>query len=372
MADSIGHKRIFGLDLMRAVAISLVLVGHCAWIFPAGVGALSQLFGFSAYIGVEIFFVLSGFLIGTILFNLFTSTAFGWDEIKLFLKRRWFRTLPNYYLILVVNIIIALVIGYETESLWRYFFFLQNFADPMLPFFTESWSLSIEEFSYIVLPLALFLGGKMMRNRLRSAFVVIVAALSLVFLLTKMYHYNVSPSTTIDDWNLSIKSVVIFRIDAILIGVIYAWLAAVHQQLWFRLRMFAALLGVIGVGFFLVGIGYFGLLIESYPFFWDVFYLPLTSVVIGLFLPLLSQWNSPSKVVAVPITFISKISYSLYLVHYGIVLQILRYIIPPDKLTFLGIILFATLYFGLTFLLSTLLYKFYEKPMTDLRDKVVI
>ncbi|HEU0136653.1 MAG TPA: acyltransferase family protein, partial [Flavobacterium sp.] len=61
-------NRIFGLDFMRATAIMMVLIGHCAWIFPASEGVIMQLLAMSGYLGVEIFFVLSGFLIGNILY----------------------------------------------------------------------------------------------------------------------------------------------------------------------------------------------------------------------------------------------------------------------------------------------------------------
>jgi peptidoglycan/LPS O-acetylase OafA/YrhL len=146
------HTRIFGLDLMRTIAILMVLSGHCLWIYPQDDSLFHQLLQLFGFFGVEIFFVLSGFLIGKILYHLYLKDDFSLATVFYFLKRRWFRTFPNYYLVLLINILIAGFIGQETPKLWRYFFFLQNFKITMLPFFTESWSLSIEEFAYIVLP----------------------------------------------------------------------------------------------------------------------------------------------------------------------------------------------------------------------------
>ena len=136
-------KRIFGLDLMRAVAILFVVFSHALWIVPELPGLPGELLRLMGVLGVEIFFVLSGFLIGRILLNQF-SVAYNKAKLQYFWVRRWFRTLPNYYLILLLNIAILFYIGRELpDSLWQYFFFLQNAFSAMDIFFTESWSLPI-------------------------------------------------------------------------------------------------------------------------------------------------------------------------------------------------------------------------------------
>jgi peptidoglycan/LPS O-acetylase OafA/YrhL len=138
-----------------------------------------QLFGF---FGVEIFFVLSGFLIGKILYQLYLEEDFSLATVFYFLKRRWFRTLPNYYLILLINIVIAVIIGYEMPQLWRYFFFLQNFKITMLPFFTESWSLSVEEFAYVVLPFFVLFLSVIVKPKNKATFFLYAILLLIVFL----------------------------------------------------------------------------------------------------------------------------------------------------------------------------------------------
>ena len=111
--------------------------------------------------GVELFFVLSGFLIGGIIIKEFqNNTAFGIKQIFHFWKRRWFRTLPNYYLILLLNVIIVYFGIIKEDFLqfnWKFFFFLQNFAHHFYGFFWESWSLSIEEWFYLLFPIILML-----------------------------------------------------------------------------------------------------------------------------------------------------------------------------------------------------------------------
>ncbi|MBC8645384.1 acyltransferase [Flavobacterium lindanitolerans] len=125
-------QRIFGLDLMRAVAILMVLSSHCLWIYPESNSFIAQLLKLFGFLGVEIFFVLSGFLIGRILLQSYLKEDFSFSQVRNFLKRRWFRTFPNYFLILLVNILIASVIGYKIESLWKYFFLSRILAAPCL------------------------------------------------------------------------------------------------------------------------------------------------------------------------------------------------------------------------------------------------
>src|SRR5690606_4396644 len=152
------QNRIFGLDIMRAVAIMLVVISHTIWIFPDTKNLFTDLLSMAGVLGVEIFFVLSGFLIGRIIYRLFVDPDFNFKKVKYFWVRRWFRTLPNYYIILILNMVMA--IWFNTplpDNLWRYFFFLQNFAWEMPFFFGESWSLPIEEFAYILAPLLLYL-----------------------------------------------------------------------------------------------------------------------------------------------------------------------------------------------------------------------
>ncbi len=103
---SLNHDRIFGFDILRACAIIFVVAVHGRFLVEG-----TFLYDFPYLIfadGVDLFFVLSGFLIGTILLKeISTSKSFTFSQLTNFWKRRWFRTLPNYYLILLVNVIIV-------------------------------------------------------------------------------------------------------------------------------------------------------------------------------------------------------------------------------------------------------------------------
>ena len=133
--------------------------------------------------------------------------------------------------------------------------------------------------------------------------------------------------------------------------------------------MLFAYLGLFLLLFLTVGIAYFNLSILTHPFFWTVLYLPLNSVAIAFFLPLLSQWTRLNiSWLEKPIVHISKISYSIYLLHYGVILQLLKFYFPTEKLALPSLHIYAFIYLILTFITSHLLYRYYEKPMMDLRD----
>ena len=131
-------QRIFGLDVLRTTAIIMVVCSHILWIYPKSNAFIPILFELFGFWGVELFFVLSGFLIGSILYKTFVNESFTLKSVFYFLKRRWFRTLPNYYLVLLLNILIAYFLGFSIENMGSYFLFLQNFASKSPAFFPES------------------------------------------------------------------------------------------------------------------------------------------------------------------------------------------------------------------------------------------
>jgi peptidoglycan/LPS O-acetylase OafA/YrhL len=364
------QNRIFGLDLMRAIAILMVIFGHCVWIFPERDSLFQQLMLLSGFLGVEIFFVLSGFLIGKILYKLYLKDDFSIKSVLFFLKRRWFRTLPNYYLVLVVNVIITSIFGNSLLDVWKYFFFVQNAFTPMQPFFTESWSLSVEEFAYIVLPLFLFFAGSIVKPKHKSRFFLVsVLMLILVFFCAKIGYQNTTTNTNLNQWNMSLKAVVIYRLDSIFIGVLCSWIYLNFNKSWKKNRAFLFVFGMFLFFFQFVAIGYFGLFIETNPIFWNVVYLPLVSIMVACFLPFLSEWKTEKSIIRNPIVFISVISYSMYLLHYGIVLRLLKHNVNYNTQRAIELYSFSAAYIFLTIILSYLLYRFYEKPIMDLRDK---
>lgn len=358
-------SRIFGLDLMRATAITMVVVGHLAWLFPDLPQSATMVLSLSSFFGVEIFFVLSGFLIGQILLREFQNEDFNLLRVKWFLRRRWLRTIPTYVLVLLLNLLVAIAYGQATDGSWRYFFFLQNFAWPMPTFFSESWSLSVEEFAYIILPLTLlFLASSTCRS---STFFKAIIGLMALGLLAKFAYHFASPSPTLAHWNLALKAVVIYRVDAIFTGVLFSWMSLRFSVKWKKWRWILAIAGLIGVGFFTVGVGALGLFIERFRLFWDVFYLPAVSFSFALFLPLLDSLKTVGAI-GRPVRFVAGISYSVYLLHYSLLLQFFKHQLPVNA-PFIMCCAAAIAYLFSLVICSYLLYRFFEKPVMDLRER---
>jgi peptidoglycan/LPS O-acetylase OafA/YrhL len=96
-------NRIFGLDLLRFIAIFMVLVGHSMMFVPESIKKVCYRFMLD---GVGIFFVLSGFLIGGILIRILNKkNAVTFANLVDFWKRRWMRTLPAYLVVLLFLLI---------------------------------------------------------------------------------------------------------------------------------------------------------------------------------------------------------------------------------------------------------------------------
>ncbi len=362
-------QRIFGLDVLRAAAIIMVVCSHILWIYPKSNAFIQTFFELFGFWGVELFFVLSGFLIGSILYKSFIHESFTLKSVFNFLKRRWFRTLPNYYLVLLINIGIAFFLGISIENIGSYFLFLQNFASKSPAFFPESWSLSIEEFSYLLLPFLLFFVGLVKIKNKSKAFLFVIITLILIFWMNKFYYHSQHTISNLSEWNLNLKSVLLYRIDAIMMGVLFAWFSLNFSEFWKNSKTFFALIGFVILFFLMFGILPLNLTIEQNPFFWNVLYLPITSIAFAFLLPFFSNWETFRNPILYPIELISKISYSIYLLHYSVILLLLKTFFDTSLMSDFERHFFTLSYLLITFLISYFLYRFYEKPIMDWRDK---
>ncbi|MEZ4838737.1 acyltransferase family protein [Flavobacterium sp.] len=363
------HDNVFGLDFMRTLAIVLVLFGHSAMLYPPSQGIVYQTGLFCGFFGVEIFFVLAGFFLGRSVYRMYVEETFSKQSILAFFKRKGIRFLPNYYLVLILNLIISLFVGYKVSHWWKYFFFVQNFSSAPPPFFPESWSIPIGVFAFLLFPFVLFIKTKLVKPKNKPLFfLAVVLGLVLFFTLTKVYYALTNPAPTIAEWNLDLKSVVVYRLDAIFIGVLAGWVSLNRKYFWEKSRFLFAVFGVLLFGFMFIGIGFFQLTIDTFPNFWSIIYLPLTSFTCMLFLPFLSQWNQVNiSFIPKLFSFTGKIAYAVYLLHYSVILQLLVYYFPTNSLSTFQLHFCVVIYLSLTILASTLLYRFFEKSLMDLK-----
>lgn len=357
-------QRIFGLDLFRVLAIAVVVLAQLIWMFPQMHPLIGQAASVFYFLGLEIFFVLSGFLLYKKLYPIYLAADFGWPAVQLFLRKRLVRILPLYFLALLFNWILALVLEYPIADLWKYFLLIQNFSSPMSAFFSESWGLPIILFANILLPFALWVLQSIFKPKNKGRFFFwVTVVLTLIFMMTKIGYHFYHQQTDLSEWNLLLKGVLIYRVDAVFIGVLASWLLFHYEELLGRLSKLTTLIGIVGVGFLFVGVGFFQLLIESHPLFWNVFYLPMTAVILASFLPLFVSWHRLDFRTGSKLSAISDIVYPFYLFNTALTLQILRYYFAKHQSSTELVLLMTFCYFLIIALISKLSANFYQKKM---------
>lgn len=363
------NHRIFGLDVVRALAILLVLFSHIYYLIDSNNPLLISVSGLFGFAGVELFFVLSGFLIGTILLKMFLADDFSKSSLLTFLKRRWFRTLPNYYLVLLINIIIGIYFAYDVSGWWKYFLFIQNFSRYDIVIFTESWSLTVEEWTYVIAPAALFLGYRVFKSNKKIGFFCITAVLIVFFHLLRFGFYLNNSIADMATWNTQVKSLAVFRIDAILVGFLVAWGHYYYAQ---TIKKYSVYLLIIALHLFFLQfavLNVLGVEIMTSPLYFIVFYFTFSSVTIALGLPFFVNWESAPGIFKKPVEFVSKVSYSVYLLHYSVITVLMKQFFDVAEFSSLQLLFYISGFLLIVFLSSFLLYRYFEKPMMDLRDK---
>jgi len=249
------QHRIFGLDVVRTIAILLVLFSHSTLLlFPEKNNAILFAIRFMGTIGVDLFFVLSGYLIGGLLLKQIKAEKTAFKDFLYFWVRRWFRTLPNYVLILILNILLYFVLyRMIIDDIGCFLVFLQNFSSPHPNFFSEAWSLSVEEYAYIVGPLILFMLSLVWKNDAKHRSYILMVFI-IIFGITcfRIYYHNNHIPDNLETWSQNIRKVVIYRIDSIYYGFIGAYMAVHLSRIWknFKNRFFAlGLLIFLGIHF---------------------------------------------------------------------------------------------------------------------------
>ncbi|GAB3020622.1 acyltransferase family protein [Spirosoma pulveris] len=387
--DTATAKRVLGLDVMRAVAILIVVDAHATI-------ALKDYYNGAFWHhllpdGVELFFVLSGFLIGGILIRSYEKKqTFDRQLLLNFWTRRWFRTLPNYYLVLTGLIVLALVRAWrsglpnalpDTGILVRYYLFLQNFAHYIPDFFPETWSLAIEEWSYITLPLVLWGMHRLLTGHWSRQRIVLITVL-LIIIGTNLYRFISALQIPVSEGELGYRGIVMTRLDAISYGVLAAYVKNYFPDSWQNqalrtrllvvglcLTVLAAFTSSIVILSFYNNVGLF----PAYTFYKRTFYFPVIGLSMALLMPYMDGWRTAPASwvkfgVARAITHISLISYSMYLLNLTPIMSTVVDRIPTTSLT-MGWAKVG-LFWGLVLMLSTLLYKFFEKPVTELRERL--
>ncbi|MBP6705662.1 MAG: acyltransferase [Achromobacter sp.] len=377
MSATTRSERNFGLDVLRAAAIVAVLVFHGDLGFFISTG-LSQWQGWRAALSVcagvlalEWFFVLSGYLIGSILIRSFEARDRWWDSTRTFWLRRWFRTLPNYYLFLLVNALLAWAGIEQGRFSASFLVFAQSLVSAQEKpfFFAESWSLAVEEWFYLLIPCVLGLLALVVRGRRQRLF---WAAAGLLIAVPMVLRTLAVPPAHFFEWDENVRRVTVMHLDSIGWGVVAAIVGRWHPAAWARHQGAKAVLGLLLTLAGVAGLFYF-MVVDWRGFaggrFNDLALITAPALGTALMLPWLAGLCVGSAAVRRLAARLADYSYSMYLCHYPLMLVVLHAVKAQGWQAgpIVGWLLLAWL--ALVLGVSALVFRCFERPMTRLRER---
>ena len=332
MKNNRTYTHYYGLDFLRGISGYGVAVCHYfAFIYQ---NSFSE---YLSFVFVEFFFILSGFVLFPQLFKVLENK----NNLLIFYQRRWIRTLPLYFVcLLLISFIFNKVF---TLDFYKYFFFIQDIIPNFLneAYYPIVWSLSIEEFFYLIFPLILILLKD--NNILIKLLFFFVLLILIKFFFIEKFDSEFFRTGTL------------FRFDAILLGFM---LRFVYKKFSFFISLFL-------LSFFLCLYLYFKdyfLFNNEEQFVKFVFILLLqllstSALIFFIKIEFLINSNFMKKIALL----ISRQTYSVYLTH-----MIFIYILMKLNMTILG---GFSLYMVLLFTTSSISYYFLEKPLLAMRPK---
>lgn len=357
-----GKKYYPQLDGLRAVAVLAVFVSH--WV-PLNI---VKKIGFGFW-GVNLFFVLSGFLITEILLREIGKNKPAWQLLKSFFYKRILRIFPIYYLV----IIFAFVLNLDNSrdfSLYTFTYtlnFYNAFTGNIGLYLSHMWSLCVEEQFYLIWPfLLIFIKPKF---HLHLILATILGAILLRYLL----YYTEFPNYSIYNYRSMPASM-----DALGLGGLMAYLKIFKPALLKTILNYSFITIIAMVAYLLIVFTnnqystilnetFLRTLVSIFSFFIIANALTGYKNWVGTFLE--SKWMQ----------FLGRISYGLYLYHLIISTFLIsaleafikESILPylPDIFNYNIYILSAPVYFLLTVITATISFYLIEKPFLKLKEK---
>ncbi|WAC74140.1 acyltransferase [Roseateles sp. SL47] len=304
-------NRLPGLDLLRALAVTWVMLFHSFLV--GGLGddfAWLSRFGWA---GVDMFFVLSGFLIGT---QWLKPLAAGEaPRFRAFYARRAWRVLPAFLVVLAVYV--AFPAWREAPGLqpwWQFATFTVNLLIDYArhPAFSHAWSLCVEEHFYLLFPL---LAWGLARRRSVVLTVSLCAGLAMagVALRTGIWLHDDATSPDRAWYVEDLYYPTWTRLDGLLAGVVLALIKVYRPQHWARLMARPAAALLLGVTLITAALWLFrdrtGLPANAVG--WPLLSAGMAGLLVAAASPRsgIGRWSLPS------VGWVATLSYSLYLSH---------------------------------------------------------
>ncbi|WP_254063257.1 acyltransferase [Rhodanobacter sp. L36] len=363
-------RRLPGLDLLRAVAIVWVMLFHSYIV--GGIGEHFAVLQDSGWMGVDLFFVLSGYLIGS---QLLKPLARGEPlHFGNFYLRRSFRVLPAYLVVLALYFLIPdFRESPGIQPLWQFLTYTVNL---LIDYdhhkaFSHVWSLCVEEHFYLLFPL---LAWWLMRKPSATKFISLGVAIVLAGMALRgfIWLHELAPVQNADSDLFGLRYVqdiyypTYTRLDGLLAGVSLAALEIFRPLAWQRMQRSANTM-LLPAGFALFGFAVW-LFRDRTGLLPNVIGYPLLSAGMALLVAAastptcwLGRWRIPG------VEGLALISYSLYLIHKAIFHLVEMALTPSIQQH--ALLTFA-IYTVASLLAGTLLFFCAEQPFLRLRDRL--
>ena len=213
--------RLQGIDVLRGIAVILVLFRHLTYTWPGTDSGMIWEFVHvihrGGWIGVDLFFVLSGFLVSGLLFREYIAK--GEIDVWRFLIRRGFKIYPSFWILILITVGMNFLLQAEPRKLaiLSELAFLQNYGQAL---WNHTWTLAVEEHFYIGLVLVVYL---LVRFKQTSKDVLqSIPAVALTVMLVTLL--NRSWNTFQYPWSFKANVFVThMRVDSLMFGVLLSW-----------------------------------------------------------------------------------------------------------------------------------------------------
>lgn len=364
------ERRVDGLNTLRAAAILLVFMYHYM-VFVSR----APTFGWAStvgWVGVDLFFVLSGYLIAN---QLFAGISKGESLLlRAFYIRRALRTLPNFYVVLALYLLFPAVMGgREPPALWRFLTFTQNYQLQPGTAFSHAWSLCIEEQFYLLLPILVVLAARFGTSiRLAWALLAVAIIAGVATRGVLWLEYGREAGGAIAGYHPNLYYSSFCRMDEFLPGVAVAMLKNFHRDAWQRVLQRGQMLLTVGVVACAVMtwalLNYYEIDNYGYGFFMTAFGYSLVAMCFAVLVVAALSPNSLLHRVRIPgAAQLAAWSYAIYLSHKAVAVivqkQLAGYGVAGGSWLAVALISAACLLAG------WLLYRYVETPFMTLRDR---
>jgi peptidoglycan/LPS O-acetylase OafA/YrhL len=335
-----------GFDVLRTVAILLVFSAHFSGEFGISSRVAQLPIFYFGWTGVDLFFVLSGFLIGLQLWKELERT--GRIDVPQFLLRRGLRIWPLYYSFVGFIAVEGLLFHRNLSGIWADASLTSNYFHGQVG---GGWSLSTEEQFYILFPVALVLVSWLLR--VRQMWLVPVTALAVV---------TISRVLTIQNFGNTARPRMYFPIhthsDGLAIGALLAWAYVLRPDIMrgrIGQRVIAPIMLVSGIGVHAASAVVFN-------------YLAL-ALIYGAFAIWAVNLSRIAFLEMRGFYLVSRLSYCVYLNHFGLIPLVLHYLAPLRTMGMWGFGSAYVITFGICVLFSAATFVLIEQPFLQLRTR---